>query len=252
QEAVEPLCQGLLDRDAGMRRLVAETLGKLKAQEAVPALVDACQDRHPDVRQAALVALSRLECEELPELLLAACEDGDVQVRETAVGLLAGVENSEGLQVLVAATHDDMAQVRETAIRSLAEIGGPEAFAALVEARSDEDYRVSKTAVEALGRFGEEALEPLQEALEDDGLPDQAAILGLEEVGGPAVEILLSALGHKRLPARRAAANALVRLYVGDELGEREQQLILDQEEIVALYADAVVGGDVERVEEEE
>jgi hypothetical protein len=100
-----------------------------------------------------------------------------------------------------------------------------------------------------LGAFGDEALEPLQEALENDALPDQAAVLGLEAIGGPAVESLLGALEHKRLPSRRAAANALVRLYMGGGLDEREQKLILEQQDIIAVYAAVFV---VDALEEEE
>jgi len=106
-----------------------------------------------------------------------------------------------------------------------------------VQVRWDADYRVSKTAVESLGAFGEQSLSALQEALENDSLPDQAAVRGLELIGGPAVDSLIQALAHPRLPTRRAAANALVRLYISGDLEDPQMTRIVEVDELIASYA---------------
>jgi HEAT repeat protein len=220
-----------------MRRLVADTLGKIGAASAENELTRACTDPHPEVRQAALLALAQIEKDDLLELLLVAAEDGDVQVRETAVRLLADIDHPAALQATLLAAGDEMPQVRETAVRSLAHKANDEAFEALIAACSDQDYRVSKTAVESLGLFGDKALPPLAEALEAERFPDQAAVRGLEKLGGIAVPTLIAALESPRLPARRAAANALLRLYLAGSLDENYVKMIDEQKITLAAYA---------------
>ena len=147
--------------------------------------------------------------------------------------------NLVALSALLVAVNDGSAAIRESAVRSLATYHEETAFNALVIARWDQDYRVSKTAILSLGTFGERAIEPLQEALVDVTLPDRATVQALEKIGGPVVTILLEALHHKRLPARRAAANALTRLLKSGILNSQQTSLIMEQNETVAAYVDA-------------
>ena len=92
--------------------------------------------------------------------------------------------------------------------------------------------------MEGLANFGEKALPDLQEALSDRRLSDQAAIHALERIGLPALPLLLDALKHERLPARRAAADALLNMLAGGTLPEESQQLILQKQKELALYGE--------------
>ena len=86
--------------------------------------------------------------------------------------------------------------------------------------------------------FGERALPVLQEALSDRRLSDQAAVRALAEIGTPAVSLLLDALEHERLPARRSAANALLDLLAGGTLPEESVKQILAAQKSLTLYGE--------------
>ena len=91
--AVPVLVKALDHKQASVRRLAAETLGRIKlpAQDAVPALIARLKDSSPRVRTASLEALQRIGApkEQIIEAISSSLGDEDPDVREKAVWSLS-------------------------------------------------------------------------------------------------------------------------------------------------------------------
>jgi len=201
-------------------------------------LQKATLDGNSEIRQASLTVLSQLDTPAALGVLTDALTDADDQVRVTAVQLLVRNFPEEAQPSIIQAAGDEAAAVREVALRALASGKSDGAFEALVHGRWDNDYRVSRTAVEGLGNFGKRSLPPLQEALGDNRLSDQAALQALGMIGLPALPLLLEGLEHDRLPARRAAADALLNLLATGSLPDEDQQQILQFRKELTFYGE--------------
>jgi HEAT repeat protein len=235
---IEPLTAVLDNRDPQLRSLAVQALGESGETAVVPALRRVYYDAGSETRQEILFAVSKLDAPGSLDFFQEALADADDQVRVTAVQLLYHFFPEEALSPLLDRVDDEAAPVREAVLRALASTESDEAFEALSNGRWDSDYRVSKAAIEGLANFGERALPQLQEALRDRRLSDQASIHSLEIIGLPAVPILLGALNHERLPARRSAADALLNLLAGELLPEESVQQIVDAHKLLTLYGD--------------
>jgi HEAT repeat protein len=236
--SARPLRAVLGSRDPQLRLLAVKALGESGDREVVPDLLGAYRDANSDIRQAILLALVEIDAAASQEILSEALLDADDQVRVTAVKLMRRFFPEKTEIQLIQAAADEAATVREAALRALAGSRSDEAFQALSDGRWDSDYRVSKVAIEGLANFDERALPVLQEALSDRRLSDQAAVHALAEIGTPAVSILLVALEHERLPARRSAANALLDMLAGGTLPEENVEQILAAQKALTLYGE--------------
>jgi HEAT repeat protein len=237
--SIEPLKVVLNSRDPQLRLLAVQSLGDSGESAVAPDLLSVYYDSGAEIRQEILIALSKLDAPNSFDLFQEALTDIDDQVRVTAVQLLDNFYHEEAQFSLLAAANDKAAPVREAVLLALASRKSDEAFATLSTGCWDSDYRVSKAAVKGLANFGERALPQLQEALQDRRISDQAAIHSLEIIGLPAIPVLLDALNHDRLPARRSAANALLNLLAGGSLPEEIVQQILEVQKALTLYGES-------------
>ena len=184
--AIPDLCRLLEDREAEVRKEVAETLAALGVP-AVPVLVKILRDSSPDARSEAAFALGEIgppAVAALPALTAAALTDATILVRRWA---------AEALGLIGA--------------------GRPEALKALRKALKDWDSAVRCSAAFALGRLGPEAATAADAliAMLKDPHPNvyREVAVALGKIGPPAIEQLRPALMHHAAEVRCGAAFAL-------------------------------------------
>ncbi len=163
----------LNDQDTVVRGSAAGALART-GEAAVPALLDilASADQPQDIKGHAAWALAFMGSE-AEEHLYKALNDSSLDVRCAVIGALGHVaqeqsdEKSSGF--LVSALKDSEALIRTEAAAVLGQVKYPPAIPKLIEALQDPELDVRKAAINSLGKMGaEEALEPLQLALNDE------------------------------------------------------------------------------------
>jgi HEAT repeat protein len=219
--AVDPLIARLGDRNWNVHTLVIDALGQLGGPGAVEALIAVLNDRQDNAREPAARALSQIGDARALEPLIAALENGGEGVRFAAAAALGKIYSKSG-------------QVPRHA----------RAVEALIISLKDKQSRVAQTSATALGQVGAQ--------LEDGGL--RARVVGalieilnngngdlryaagaLGQIGDPrAVDPLIIVLASDKYPARKAAAEALVRLYQSGHLDATCRQKILAQRDRMA------------------
>lgn len=144
QELVSLLLSHLQkEKSPGVRRAVAEALGKLGDPRAVPALIEVLKHDNKKVRRAAAEAL------------------GIIGSREAVPALIQALGINRGWRD---------AGVPEAAAEALGKLGAPEAVPALVEALREETLSIQIAAAKALGAIAApEAVRPLIEAYWESG-----------------------------------------------------------------------------------
>jgi HEAT repeat protein len=201
EAAVEPLIKSLKDKNEGVRRWAAETLGDIGDPRAVDPLVAAMNDEYHPLGKAAW-ALATLRDPRAVEALIKALGHKDLGVVWSAADALARIRDTRAIEPLIAMlTHKDV-QVRKNAIRSLSNMGDPRAVEPLIARLTDEEWMVRSNAAWALG--------VISKAIEDNDLlvqMDSALVKALkdpysEDRGYP----------NPTYPVREEAANALKNL----------------------------------------
>lgn len=133
----------LHDPDRGVRRSLAETLGRLGDDSGLPALLQTLKDRELQVREEAARALARFNSQTAFEALLQALQLAESPEPERANNWL----------------------VRRFAAEALGLLGDRRAVPILIEALKDEHALVRPAAAQALGRLGDiSAVGPLKRA----------------------------------------------------------------------------------------
>jgi HEAT repeat protein len=199
--------------DADIRVTAALALGVSGDFRAVDPLMEALEDEAPAVREAAAISLGKLKRRKSVEALIEALQDEDEGVGRAAAGAL--VEIGEGsVEPLVAALQDRDAVRRETAARMLDKMGDirnmqPFMERALMSALTKGDKWGRRRMASALGQIRKEwAVKPLIEALYYYGVRE-AARDALIETGEAGKDLLVSALRHRHISVRKAAAEIL-------------------------------------------
>ena len=212
--AVERLIKALSDDDKWVRKAAAEALGKIGIERAVVPLIGVLSDDDWRTRNSAAEALGKIGDEQAVEPLIKALRDRrSVVVRRGAAEALGKIGDVHAVEPLINALgDDDDDDVRQNAARALGEIGVARAVEPLIKALG-----VCESAAEALGEIGKPAVEPLINALgdEDDSVRYRAAG-ALGNIGDVrAVEPLINALGDENEDVCSAAVAALGN--IGDE-----------------------------------
>ncbi len=176
--AVKPLVNAVRNGTQHVRRVAAESLGKIGDQAAVSALVQLLDDEDSGVRKASAEIVEQV-----------AKERDDAKLQTKAL----------------------IALERWGAISSI----GPGAFDVVFEASQSRDLAIRQQAIRALGLIsGSRSISALMKYVRSsDVLIRRAAAEGLEEAKNPtATSILVSTLGDEDAEVRHSAARALKRI----------------------------------------
>lgn len=141
----------LIDRDAVVRRLACEALGRIGSRRAVPDLFELLDDSSVAVVQAATSAIVSLGYQETPALAAQAASSPLPAVRRAALRILSLLGSPPAFEVLAGATRDIDARVREAAIIGLSLLELPEALTLLLTLTENEAAPIRGAALRALG-----------------------------------------------------------------------------------------------------
>jgi HEAT repeat protein len=229
--AVEPLLTALTDSDGVVRKLAAETLGRIGDARAVAPLIPALNDDDEHVRRCAVEALGNLGDASAVDPLVALLTGYDIDFRLRAVIALGKIGDLGAAEALIAVLADSDGNVRRRAVDSLEKIGWQP-----TQDTTGAYYWAARQDWQACRQVGAAALEPLLAALRvDDWVVRQHAAELLGEIGDSrAVETLIAALDDKIAHVRRNAARALVSLYQAGKLDPQSHQQLLAQREMMS------------------
>jgi HEAT repeat protein len=170
------LLELLRDEVPEMRRMVAESLGKIGDPRAVDSILPLIHDPAAIVRAASLLAMGRVRptpTDGVVALLTRALEDPDESVREAAVVAIGEIEpGSRLLEPVVGLLRSSDATIRRAAVRALLQVDSSQWVPALLAAGSDSDAEVRQGIVAVVGEWGGSAVSPwLRERLAHDLSP---------------------------------------------------------------------------------
>jgi HEAT repeat protein len=273
------LVERLQAGESGIRQVAAQTLGVLGHPGAVDPLVDVLlHDESTDVRVAAATALGRsADGRALRPLVevLAGPHDGELgRAAARALGrlgdpravpdLIAQLDNStnrygvvDGLlaigemaldPLMDVLLHDRNEKRRESAAFVLGLSHRPRVIPALIEGLADAEEEVREESASGLGHFGESALAPLIDVLDDDDEDAQRwALYALGVMADPrAVPHLLKALQSDAAAVAGQASRSL-RLCGDDALEQLVAIMLDDVDPQTRWHAAAALGGLGER-----
>jgi len=217
---LDRLVDALTDEIAFVRREAARALGWSNDRSAVAPLISALDDESGGVRAAAASALANLEAARAVDALIGALKDERQDVRRAAAYALGTIGDASAVAPLIDALADESFGVREAAACSLGHLKDRRAVNPLIAALKG-DQALRSTAARALGQLGDSrALKPLMAFLGKGGLDSQESVtLALVEIGEPAIEPLITAVGSRNFYVRWHAAFALRRI-TGKQFGQ--------------------------------
>ncbi len=219
-EAVPALMDALASTDPDLPSLSAQVLARIGAP-ALPALTRALQTAHPLVRLQAAQALGWIKDSSALPVLLSALHGEFFTVRAAAATALASIGDSRALEALLAAMQDPEPSVRSAAVLAVASFNLPATFETLAPLLLDDPkIEVRQAAARALGATRHPSALPLLiEALHDSfwwyERESTAADLldAIQNMGEPAIPLLVDALTDPERAVRRFAASLLGRLH---------------------------------------
>ncbi len=152
---IEELREGLLDRDAEVRRRAVLALEHESAPELPDLLLSALGDDDWRVRKEAVqVGIQRAsELGLIDSLVAAICQGENVGLRNASLDVLQGI-GDEAARALVGALPQVPEHARKFVVEALGESGGPVVVAELSRAALSNDTNVASEAIEALARIG--------------------------------------------------------------------------------------------------
>lgn len=224
-EGTQAMVEALDDPDATVRAAIVRALGRTGATAALLEVAAGLEDGDPEVRLQAVIALRQLApyprgLEVTLEPLL---DDPDPAVRSHVAATLLHMGPNERAEAMLRAMTvgegDGDIGVRMSALEALAYWGSDQAFELAVTGLKDPSPAVRRASATVVARIDSEAcIVPLTYALGDeDELVRDAAATALGNIGLPALDMVVAALGNakiedgallalQRLPARSAEA----------------------------------------------
>lgn len=201
------------------RGRVAEVFGISKDTAAIPALLEALKGEFFTVRSRAALALSNIGDARAVNFLFPLLKDKEDEVRSAACIAIAKFRDPSTFDDITNVLLDDpIIEVRQSAARALGGTKHPAALPFLMEALRDsswwfEQEQAAADLLNAIKNMGEPAIEPLIQALGDrEGTVRRYAAIVLGEMGDiRAIEELGMALYDLHVEVGRVAAEALAK-----------------------------------------
>ncbi len=166
-DAIPSLIQSLDNPNSTIRNAAAEALTRL-GSTATSALIESLRTDRWDLRRRIAQVLARIGDVTLAEPLLRMIHDDDPGVRVHVAQILGHIGDEQTVRPLVDMMQNDCDEsVRRAALTGLGELQSPEAVAPLIGIMRDPALR--ETAMHALKEIGQDAIEPLIEALGQSG-----------------------------------------------------------------------------------
>jgi RNA polymerase sigma factor (sigma-70 family) len=147
---VDALARLTTDSDAGLRKNVAEVLGKIHDQRAIDALTPLAEDAQAAVRTTAVSAL----CAQGPlalDALLALAKSPDLDICRLAATGLANMEDSRIFDAFSALLHHSEAKFRAIAARDFGNMRDARVFPEVLERLNDPDPEVRSLLARKVG-----------------------------------------------------------------------------------------------------
>lgn len=197
------------EKDHGIRRDAAASLGNANEARAVEPLIASLRDSEPAVCRAAATALGLIGDPRAVEPLIriAASQDADQDVRNDAVKALVTL-GPGAVKPLVDSLRSRSPNIRQVATETLGQVGSP-AVEVLVAALGEQDADMRAAATEALGKLGWQPDKTVAGAIY---WADRREWAKCVEIGAPAVEALLAVLRDSNMDVRGAAAGTLIQI----------------------------------------
>ena len=248
-----------------------EDVEPVPEKTALEQCLEALRSNDEEIRTAAVAALQAMG-KEAVGYLIQALNDPHYAVRIAAAEGLGEIGDRAAVDALVLVCNDAREDVRIAAARALGEIGDRRSIQPLIRLFSDRYHGVRVAAADAVTVFGRDALEPLEEALDDpvpsvrvtaaramgligatESIPVLIGHLGdaapevrwsvaraLADFGSPAVEPLFLVLRKGRKDMRLAAIDGLWEI-PDKRAGEALRYALADEDEEVRAKAEAAI-----------
>ncbi|MBI3990515.1 MAG: HEAT repeat domain-containing protein [Candidatus Omnitrophica bacterium] len=241
KDAVAGIINSLEDDDVSVKREAALALIELKPEEAVSSLIKALDGPDILVRKYAISALGSIGNAESFEPLKNILSSKDTSLKPEVLKSMAKINKKEALQYIVAALSDDYPPTRGDACLLLGSIGAVDKVDSILVALKDNHFYVRRSAAQSLGELNikedsviqplipmlndgdasvriqacltltklkaEPALQPLYAKLADeDKFVRRRAAQAIVDIGGNAIDILMSGINSKDIFIRRESA----------------------------------------------
>ena len=220
EEAVEPLCDTLLDttNKQAVREAAAKGLGEIGSPAAIKSLSLAYRQRTAEfaTRKAAAEALAFIEGDEAFAALREGLGHQDHTIRELASGAMGLTKRGhEVVDILMRLATDRFPEVRLSTVKSLSKLVVPKTIDTLVELLNDHNPEVRDSAAAALGKFGNSPIDKIItwiSNIEAELETRVSAIQALGCIGTPAiVEQAVACFKYEEHQLRAAAVKALTK-----------------------------------------
>lgn len=180
EHTVSLLLELLRDEVPEIRRMAAESLGKIGDARTIDSILPLIHDPAAIVREASLLAIGRVKpaaTDGVMVLLTQALEDPVESVRQAAVVAIGVIEpSSRLLEPVVGLLRSSDAAIRRAAVLALLQADSSQWVPALVAAGRDSDVAVRQGIVAAVGEWGGSAASPwLRKRLIEDPSPEVRA-----------------------------------------------------------------------------
>ena len=176
ERTVSSLLELLRDEAPEIRRMAAESLGKIGDARTMDSILPLIHDPAAIVREASVLAIGRLKpaaTDGVVVLLTQALKDPVESVRQAAVVAIGVIEpDSRLLEPVIGLLRSSDATIRRAAVWALLQTDSSQWVSALVTAGRDPDTEVRQGIVAVVGEWGGAAASPwLRERLAEDPSP---------------------------------------------------------------------------------
>jgi len=180
--AVPTLVMALTDSRNDVKKIAAETLGKIKDMESVGPLIQLLKDDDLGIRLTVERSLKEVGKPAVP-LLIEALKNDNNNIRNGAATVLGRIKDTGAIDHLCRLLKSKHRSDRISAVEALEKIASPTSTGHLIEALKDKDRDVRRMSVRALGVIGDvRALMSLVNILKKDKDARQYAYKAIGEI----------------------------------------------------------------------